>query len=506
MSSAVRLPRELLEFLNLPGPQSLIIRGPPGSGKSTLCLALLEASPGHRILLTSRVSREEFRREFPWMGENGMGSLEIIDTSETEVSVDGVARAAAEAALVTDARPSERRALSEFLQLPSAVQEAWSRIPTGGPSTIVIDSWDALVEQYLGIHGRTTHDGIDRAEIERMLLRRMARSRAHLVLALEREDQTQLDYLANGVIVTRREMTDDRLERWLLLPKLRGVRVANASYPFTVEGARFQCIDPVRAYAELRRGAFEPEPDALPGLIWPGSRTFAESFGRLPVGKITLIETDDDLPDFVLQFILGPIVGQTMHAGGHVIMIPSGALTPSELWAGIEGAVPRARVPDLLRILDASGQLQRTVSRVNKDLAPSVVSPKSLAPTGPEDDPTDSELSRWLRGGSAPGLGVIYGSGLESLAGAMKMPLTEEMAAGLPGSIQTSLGAGNVHLVAVVKPDSLLFRPLRSLAAIHLRLHWRQGRVFVYGLKPWTPGYVLTESANGGPYDLLRVV
>ncbi|HEV2429310.1 MAG TPA: gas vesicle protein GvpD P-loop domain-containing protein, partial [Thermoplasmata archaeon] len=222
MSSAVRLPRELLEFLNLPGPQSLIIRGPPGSGKSTLCLALLEASPGHRILLTSRVSREEFRREFPWMGENGMGSLEIIDTSETEVSVDGVARAAAEAALVTDARPSERRALSEFLQLPSAVQEAWSRIPTGGPSTIVIDSWDALVEQYLGIHGRTTHDGIDRAEIERMLLRRMARSRAHLVLALEREDQTQLDYLANGVFVTRREMTDDRLERWLLLPKLRG--------------------------------------------------------------------------------------------------------------------------------------------------------------------------------------------------------------------------------------------------------------------------------------------
>jgi KaiC/GvpD/RAD55 family RecA-like ATPase len=471
-----------------------------------LCLALLEASPGVRVLISSRVSREEFRREFPWMGENGLSNLEIIDASETEVSVDGVARAAAEAALVTDARPADRRALSEFLLLPSSIQEAWSRIPANGPSTIVVDSWDALVEQYLGMNSRHVADGIDRSEIERMLLRRMGRSHSHLVLALEREEQTQLDYLANGVIVTEREMADDRLERWLRIPKLRGVRVANASYPFTVEGARFQCIDPVRAYAELRRGAFDPEPDALPNLIWPGSRSFAESFGRLPVGKITLIETNDDLPDFVLQFLLGPMIGQSMHAGGHVIVIPSGSLTPSELWAGIEGAVARNRVPDLIRILDTTGQLQRTVMRANKDLAPAVISPSSLAPASPEADPTDSELSRWLRGGHAPGLGVIYASGLESLMREMKTPLTEEMAAGLPGSIQTSMGAGNVHLVAVVKPDSLLFRPLRGLAAIHLRLHGRQGRVFVYGLKPWTPGYVLTESANGGPYDLLRVV
>ncbi len=182
MSHTQRLPAELREFLRLPGPQSLLIRGPPGSGKTTLCLALLEAAAGYRILLTSRVSQTELQRGFPWLGENGTFQLQIVDTSAMETNLREVARVLTQPDVVIASTHAESRDLMEFLWLPSPVQEAWSRLPVDAPSILVIDSWDALIEQYLGGAGPHTDELPDRGEVERILLRRLAKGRSHVVI------------------------------------------------------------------------------------------------------------------------------------------------------------------------------------------------------------------------------------------------------------------------------------------------------------------------------------
>ena len=101
---------------------------------------------------------------------------------------------------------------------------------------------------------------------------------------------------------------------------------------------------------------------------------------------------------------------------------------------------------------------------------------------------------------------TMFNSGLESLSTLMKIPITSELASAIPASIQSTLGGGNIHMIAVGRVDATLFRPVRTLASIHLRLSNRQGRVLVYGLKPWTPGFVLADTSATGPYDLLRIV
>ncbi|MCI4363671.1 MAG: hypothetical protein L3K13_05130 [Thermoplasmata archaeon] len=509
MSTAVRLPIELRQFLALPGPQSLLIRGPPGSGKTTLSLALLEAAAGERLLITNRVSTKELSREFPWLGDNGSSSIQLVDASDTELSVHGISHAVSEAAMISDSDSRERQRLSEFLTLPPPVQEAWSRLPVDAPSTVVIDSWDALVESYLGRRGSRLDYPLDRAELERILLRWMGRSPSHLILVLETDQQSQLDYLVNGVVVTRRELVNERLERWLLLPKLRGIRVASAAYPYTVEGAKFQCIEPLRPYTQIRRGHVDPEPDIMPGFLWPGSRSFAEAFGRLPVGRMTLMEVEDEVPDHVVQHLLTPIMAHTIQNGGRTLVIPSPSLSAEEIWAPVEGLRPTGHLSDVFRVLDVSGQLERALRGGKKDLQATLIPIKALPTPSPDRDPDDNEISRWLKGGvvgGPPGLVTMYGSGLEALATAMKIPLTSEIAAALPASIQTMLGGASLHLVAIGRVDNPLFRPLKSLASIHLRVLNRQGRVLVYGLKPWTTSFVLAESANAGPYDLLRIV
>jgi KaiC/GvpD/RAD55 family RecA-like ATPase len=507
MGTAVRLPGELTDFLQLPGPQSLLIRGPPGSGKTTLGLALLEHAAGVRILVSNRVSGDELAREFPWLGKDGSSKIQIVNT--TDLQYDDAAKTKKAASRMLETGPKDRVELSEFLALPAAIQKAWSQLPSSSPSTVVIDSWDALIEHALG-EGSPGADGPrDRAEIERTLLRWMGRAPTHLVLVLETDSQTQLDYLVNGVAVTRRELVNDRLERWLHLPKLRGIRIANGAYPYTVEGAKFQCIEPLRPYTEIHRGHIDPKPDDMPGFIWPGSRSFAEAFGRLALGRVTVIEVDDEVPDYVVQHLLTPPKIQTVTSGGRVMVIPSPSLTADDIFSPIEDAHASGRLSDLFRVLDVTGQLTRATRGGHPERFACLMPTKDIAPPDPSADPEDNEISRWLAGGvrgGAPSLATLYETGMEALGVALKVPITPESTRVLASSIQSSLVGQNHHVVAVGRINSPLLQPIRALASIHLRLTDRQGRELIYGLKPWTTGFVLTESRGSGPYDLLRIV
>jgi len=507
MGTAVRLPAELTDFLQLPGPQSLIVRGPPGSGKTTLGLALLERAAGVKTLVSNRVSSDELIREFPWLGKDGASRIQLVDT--TDAQYEDVPAAKRGASKLLETERTDRNQLTEFFALPSAMQRAWSQLPSDAPSTVVVDSWDALIENAL-THGTTRPDGpTDRASIERTLLRWMGRAPTHLVLVLETDQQSQLDYLVNGVVVTRRELVDDRLERWLHLPKLRGIRIANATYPYTVEGAKFQCIEPLRPYAEIHRGDIDPKPDEMPGFIWPGSRSFAEAFGRLALGRVTLIEVDDEVPDYVVQHLLTPPKIQTVTSGGRVMVIPSPSLTADDIFLPIEDARPAGRLSDVFRVLDVSGQLARATRVSHPERSACLLSTKLLSAPDATTDPDDNEISRWLSGGlrgGAPSLATMYETGVEALGIALKAPITPEATRALAASVQSSLVGGNHHVIAVGRTNSPLLQPIRALASIHLRLMDRQGRELIYGLKPWTPGFVLTESRGAGPYDLLRIV
>jgi KaiC/GvpD/RAD55 family RecA-like ATPase len=508
-----RLPAELREFLTLPGPQSLLVRGPPGSGKTTLCLALLEAASGQRILLTSRVSQTELFRAFPWLGENGGTKIQIVDTATIEANLRDIAHAASETSRLIEDGQAAKRELTEFLWLPSPIQEAWSHLPPDSPSIVVIDSWDALIESYLGGIGPKSEQLPDRQELERILLRQLGKSRSHVVIVLERREETQLDYLVNGVIVTQRELGNERLERWLQLPKLRGIRIANAFYPYTVEAARFQCIEPMRTYSDIHRGRFEPEPDAMPAHIWPGSRTFAENFGRLPVGKTSLIETDTEVQDQVLQLLLAPMMASVANVNGRGLLIPSPSLSAREIWDSLRGSAARTRLDHGVRVLDVAGQLAASAKSAVPEFSSLIFPVSALLPSATPEAPgsngTDTEIRRYFASAGTSGgpvLTVVFASGFASLASALHTPLTPEQFESFPAFAQAMLGGPPSHLAIVGRTGAPLIESVRSLAALLIHLRVRQGRVFVYGSKPWTSGLVLTEGNDSAPYDLLRIV
>ncbi|HTT15499.1 MAG TPA: hypothetical protein VMG81_06990 [Thermoplasmata archaeon] len=504
MGTARTLPRELQDFLQLPGAQSLLIRGPPGSGKTSLSLALLESFSGARFFVTNRVPGDDVRLSFPWLGAKNGHRIELLDNTAPD---PGLARASEVLThrsdrLLDDPTPAARE-LAEFLWLPTPLQDAWSRLDPTKPSLVVIDSWDALVESYLGDRPATLgRDLPSRAEIERALLRRMGMGRTHLVFVLEREDQTQLDYLVNGVAVTGREVADGRLERWLTLYKLRGVRIETAHYPFSLEAARFECITPVRVYQTIQGGGFDPSPDSMPSHLWPGSRAFAESFGRLPLGKSTLLEVEKDVPNQVPYLLIGPIVAQTLDRGGRVIFVPDASTLPEDVWESLHGSIERPRFLEQVRFLlppagpnERPSEFESTIVRLG-------------APTGPGGT-SGMNLDEFLRTGAtpeSPGLFVVFLQGLGAIAAARGLPVAGDAALRLPGQIQSAVRGASLHALAVGSAESPLFDPLRPTAALRLHLRERQGRVLLYGSDPWTPVFLLTEGHDSSPYGLLRVV
>lgn len=494
MSTVVPLPPEILQFLARPLPQSMLLRGPPGSGKSTLSLALLEAFSGRRIYVSSRLGGPELTSQHPWIRAPASG-IRVVDDAIPPGSIREARRVQARAREVLSA---DDEAGVQSLWLPGPLLDAWSQARPESPSMVVIDSWDALVEGYVGVRSPDS-DLPDRAELERLLLAQMARGAVMTVLVLERSEPSQLDYLVNGVLSLRSGEMDERTERWLSVQKLRGVRISTSAYPFTLEGGRFSSISPVTAGFPASLPTPEPEPDRQPEQLWPGSSEFASEFGRLRHRSISLLRTFPGVPNEAVRMLVGPLLAQVLDAGGRVVLCPPPGLSPEQLWELGRSRYPEEQLLRQLRIVAVAGPPEDEPEPVRRVM---------LGAPQPPVAPHASRVPAALRffeevlPRNTPNLLVLWMSGVRSLGeltGATYSPSS------LPALIRQHARLPNTHVFVIGEIDDPLTDALRPLSHIRLRMQFSNGRVFVYGVNPLTPLHVLSVG-NGTPYQLLRVV
>ncbi len=284
MSISVRIPPELETFTRVPNASTLVLRGPPGSGKTMLAMALMGSFPGRRIYVSFRVTRESLLEQIPWLRKLPPGEIEVIDAFGASDDAQLPQRIEHPDRLIASSK--EAKEIDQFLWLPPAVQSAWSLADATKPTMIVFDSWDAVLDQYYEKTGGPDKSGPSRSELERFLVARLMKKNLSLVLVLERDTPSALDYLVDGIVETSRRLVDGRLERWLSLLKLRGVAIPDDTYPFTLASGRFTTITPaLLSEFAIHPPVDDPHPDE-PGL-WPGSSDFAAAFGRLAPGRIT---------------------------------------------------------------------------------------------------------------------------------------------------------------------------------------------------------------------------
>ena len=500
VSAIVRVPPELDAFLRLPNPQSLIIRGPPGSGKTMLSLALMETYPGRRVYVSLRISRASLLTQIPWLGEIPPGEVEIIDVArESDRPRMHPPKTPGPDLLV--AEPPESKELAEFLWLPQAVQAAWSLTDNRVPTLMVFDSWDAVVDQYFERVAESSDSGPSRSRVERLLLERMARGNISLVLVLERDSPSVLDYQVNGIVETFRQVEEGRLERWLRVPKLRGVPVNTDTYPFTLARGRFSALTANRPGDHYRLQA--PCPDPSPSLagLWPGSTDFADSLGRLRFGALTLFEIDTAVPREVSRVILGPMIINALRLGGRVLILPPPSLDPEDSYVTLREHLPAQVIQEQLRVLSSI-----PLSEDGEELSEVFVPFQKIrwTKTGlPVPIPEDPEYLQAALGSKGPNLIVAHLSGLEALTEAAGVTLIRGVLSGLA---RTVFHRNPVHVAAVGRTDDGLFAGVASTAETHIRIRSPHGRIFVNGHRPYLAPMVLSQESGPEPYHLTTVL
>lgn len=496
MGAILDLPTELSSFLRRKPPQTLLIRGAPGTGKTTLGLALLQAFVGKRVYVTARVSADEIARDYPAFFRKDSGGATLVDDRQRGKGLASALKAmSAVHKLVAD--PTADEDLRSLL-LPSEVLDAWSRSSPTEPAMVVLDSWDAIVEKHLGSRGGTADALALRHDIERWLIDQMNDGPVFTVIIVEDRQANQFEYLVNGIVTLTLQTTDDRPERWLHLEKLRGVRIASPAYPFTLESARFQCAGHFDSQAEINAGPLHPDPNPVPGTMWPGSREYAEHFGRPHIGRMSIIEKDHEVSDNAVRLLVAPFLANTLANGGRTVGVLPPRISPSDVWRIFRSTLPREAFLERVRLetpvpVDEEDEFRSIVLRDRTERVGSVPS-------------RTHEVLRFLsenRESGRPNLAVIWTVGLRALDAQEPGTYTPES---VPAIAQSYFRHAVLHQVIIGSPEDPYIDAVRPMAETRIAVTARNGRVFVHGIDPPTPNLVLSTGDSSSPFRLLLVV
>ena len=301
-----KIPPELEKALSAGIGFSLLVKGEPGTGKTMLAFEMLnEFGSENAVYLSSRVSIPAVYKQFPWLEERT--GFHVIDATKLYISSKAFLRP---------------RSFSELLHTKLGGEEK--------PAILVMDSWEAIMSG-----GKEEN----REELE-MALTDLIRSYAteykmNLILISETTETEMLDYLVDGIVELSRVELDQRRGREILLKKLRGVRIDQHKYGFTLDGGRFRYFGPFPRRQIDKPRRVEILPNTSTHISAGCEEIDTILVGGLARGSTTIVEYGDDLSILGYQSIVAQMIINALQQGIHCVNILSSGWDERRLRRGI---------------------------------------------------------------------------------------------------------------------------------------------------------------------------
>jgi KaiC/GvpD/RAD55 family RecA-like ATPase len=432
------------------GPiNTVLIKGLAGTGKTTVALEILKAAgQGKGAYISSRVPKGLLKSHIPAMEETIEGQQFLDIRLEDATSV-----------------------LDFVMQLtePRKVK------------TIVFDSWDGLAKEL---------DQKERLRAEKTLMALANNSGAQFIFVSEEPGATTIDYLVDGIVEVVSVDEQDRRVREFIIHKLRGTKIPQHRYIFTLLEGKFTFFRPYTPPDYSKMSKFAQRRDIGESYSL-GSRALDDLFGGMIPGSTLAIEYDEDVPYTALRAIGYPPIINFLLMGRSAVLLPlPGANDEQTSSILAKGAGERA-VRERLRILNILRESDLKTTNL-----PKIATPREI------HEEVTNETTRLRRKSadktvllvkSVSALENLFASDLDSL-----LEVTSQ-------EIITLQQSHDAHILFLAK-DSPIRSRILSISSSYAKMFVRDGTVLMFGIKPHTGIYALQHLEDPTSPSLTQLV
>jgi KaiC/GvpD/RAD55 family RecA-like ATPase len=315
-----RIPDELERFVRR-DTYALLIKGKAGTGKTTLSLTILKTlgQASNFFYISTRVSPRQLFTYYPWL-DHFVQTIKPQPASDNEEQVYKMS-------MFEDARLDEPESL--FERITNELMDVKAPI-------IIIDSWDAIA---------SFMDKEARLNNERVLQTWRERAGAKLIFISEDTSYSTLDFLVDGIVELDQSVYDSCRLRQIKMIKLRGVRMLNQTYNFSLNNSIFTSFKTYKPseyvldraasqndFSKRKDYQMKPYPVEGVGRIPTGYPEFdAVLEGGLPRKGIVIIKFDPRIYIIAISTFLAKIISNFIKRNNPVLLQPMSQANPQTI-------------------------------------------------------------------------------------------------------------------------------------------------------------------------------
>ena len=464
MNNSMHIPTELIDFLKRE-TYSLLIKGGPGTGKTTLALTILRVLNINKncLYISTRISPEQLFKYYPWL-ESFFGKSiksELDETSEPETNTP----------VFVDARLDEPGSL--FERITNQLMDV--RAPT-----IIIDSWDAI--GYFMDKEALMNNA-------RVLQTWRERSGAKIIFIAEDQKDPTLDFLVDGIIELQQKHHDNRIVREILLSKLRGVRINKPSYIFTLHNNVFRSYEPYHPTDYVISNVIDKKPEDTTqsfnnNHIKTGYPELDRILGDgLHKKSFVNIELDSNINAKVILTFLGKIISNFASSGNPVLLQPFEGINHDYLTRYLESSLSK----DAIKMLEIS-QFNNKSKSTSKDSEQILKHPTSIE----QLESAKNDIIKIQKKYQKKLLLVIMGSDLshESHTGDMRKQIKQQ--------IEFIKSKADLFILVTRHSQDNIQEKLSKISDMYLSLSEINDTLFLKSKIPWSHLYAIVTDRSAG--------